>query len=229
MARQQKRATRFPVTIQAARQVVSVQAAKVGNSYSKVFDSSEAQADLRFVELLDGQNKILVVTAVAPGSSAEKEGVKVGQQVLAVSDPVNEGQMLSLRSKPSKMALIRAMNMRRYPEIEMEFDADVASVAAEIIDKAGGSDVRKALEAQEVHTDAQESTSAIRNERKGDYMSKQFENKETSTTKASANKNKNQFAIIAGLGFFGIPLLFIAVAILSGYLQSLGGPGQVLK
>ena len=82
-----------------------------------------------------------------------------------------------------------------------------------------GSDVRKALEAQEVHTDAQESTSAIRNERKGDYMSKQFENKETSTTKASANKNKNQFAIIAGLGFFGIPLLFIAVAILSGYLQ----------
>ena len=97
LARQQKRATRFPVTIQAARQVVSVQAAKVGNSYryvcltkvftwlccrrsschcdcpcSKVFDSSEAQADLRFVELLDGQNKILVVTAVAPGSSAEK-------------------------------------------------------------------------------------------------------------------------------------------------------------
>ena len=64
--------------------------------------------------------------------------MKVGQQVIAVSDPVNEGQMLSLRSKPSKMALVRAMNMRNYPEIEMEFEADVASVAAEIIDKAGG-------------------------------------------------------------------------------------------
>ena len=39
---------------------------------SKVFDTDEAQAALRFVELLDGQNKILVVTAVAPGSKAEK-------------------------------------------------------------------------------------------------------------------------------------------------------------
>lgn len=76
--------------------------------------------------------------SVSEQKPATQEGVKVGQQVLAVSDPVNEGQMLSLRSKPSKMALIRAMNMRRYPEIEMEFDADVASVAAEIIDKAGG-------------------------------------------------------------------------------------------
>lgn len=43
---------------------------------SKVFDTDEAQADLRFVELLDGENKILVVTAVAPGSKAEKVCVK---------------------------------------------------------------------------------------------------------------------------------------------------------
>ena len=39
---------------------------------SPVLDTDEAQADLRFAELLDGQNKILVVSAVAPGSSAEK-------------------------------------------------------------------------------------------------------------------------------------------------------------
>ncbi len=89
--------------------------------------------------------------------------------------------------------------------------------------------MRKALEAAEVKTDAQESTSAIRNERKGEYMSSQFESKESSSTKASANKNKNQFAIIAGVGFFVVPLAFIAVAILSGYLQSLGGPGQQLQ
>ena len=30
------------------------------------------------------------------------------------------------------------MNLRNYPEIEMEFDADIAGVAAEIIEKAGG-------------------------------------------------------------------------------------------
>lgn len=69
-----------------------------------------------------------------------KEGVKVGQRVLAISDPVNEGQMLSLESKPSKMALIRAMNLRNYPEVEMTFSSELPSVAAEIINNAGGGD-----------------------------------------------------------------------------------------
>lgn len=64
----------------------------------------------------------------------------MGQQVLAVSDPVNEGQMLSLESQPSKMALIRAMNMRNYPEIEMVFSSELASVASKIIDGAGRKD-----------------------------------------------------------------------------------------
>ncbi|DBA94322.1 hypothetical protein WJX77_010587 [Trebouxia sp. C0004] len=225
IARQNKRAARPAIVAQGARHAACVRAAKVGNSYSKVFGTEEAQADLRFAELLDGTNKILVVCAVAPGSKAEKEGVKVGQQVLAVSDPGYQGQMLSLKNKPSKMALTRAMNLRNYPEIEMEFDADIAGVAAEIIEKAGGSDVRRALEAAEVKTDAQESTSAVRNERKGDYMSSQFAGKESDVTKEKT-KNKNQFAIIAGIGFFVVPTVFLAVALLSGYLKSLGGPGQ---
>lgn len=62
----------------------------------------------------------------------------MGQQILAISDPVNESQMLSLKQKPSKVSLKRALNMRRYPEIELEFCADVAQVAKTIIDKAGG-------------------------------------------------------------------------------------------
>ena len=70
--------------------------------------------------------------------SIYQEGVKVGQQVLAVSDPVNESQLLSLREKPSKLALMRAINNRRYPEVELSFTPNVASVAQGIIDKAGG-------------------------------------------------------------------------------------------
>lgn len=65
-------------------------------------------------------------------------GVKVGQQILAISDPVNENQMLSLKSKPSKIGLSRALNMRSYPSVELEFDAEVSSAAQKIIDKAGG-------------------------------------------------------------------------------------------
>lgn len=38
--------------------------------------------------------------------------MKVGQQVLAVSDPGYQGQMLSLKTKPSKMALTRAVSQR---------------------------------------------------------------------------------------------------------------------
>ena len=65
--------------------------------------------------------------------------------MLAISDPVNEGQMLSLESKPSKMALIRAMNLRRYPEVEMTFASELPKVASEIIDKAGGDNVVASL------------------------------------------------------------------------------------
>lgn len=65
-------------------------------------------------------------------------GVKVGQQILAISDPVNESQMLSLKTKPSSTSLQRALNMRNYPEVEMEFCADISGVAQQIIDKAGG-------------------------------------------------------------------------------------------
>ena len=62
----------------------------------------------------------------------------MGQQVLAVSDPVNESQLLSLKEKPSKLALVRAINNRRYPEVELSFTPNVASVAQGIIDNAGG-------------------------------------------------------------------------------------------
>ncbi|KAL3151805.1 hypothetical protein ABBQ38_012773 [Trebouxia sp. C0009 RCD-2024] len=210
------------VKAQAARPVTVVHAVSVGNRYTKVFDSEEAQADMRFVELQEGEKKILVISAVAPGSTGEKEGLKVGQQVLAVSDPVNEGQMLSLESQPSKMALIRAMNMRRYPEIEMVFSSDLSPVASKIIDGAGRSDVRRALEAQEVYTDSQESMSAKRNARKSDFMAAQFESKTGDTDMADQIKSKNNFALIAGLGFFVIPLAFLAVAYFSGYLSRLG-------
>ena len=89
-----------------------------------------------------------------------------------------------------------------------------------------GSDVQRALESKEITTDPQESTSARRNAMKGEFMAAQFESKAAGTDRGDQVKNKNQFAIIAGLGFFVIPLLFVAVAIWSGYLSSLGGPGS---
>lgn len=91
-----------------------------------------------------------------------------------------------------------------------------------------GSDTRWALEAQEVSTDSQESTSAKRNARKGDFMAAQFESKEAGTDRADQIKSKNNFALIAGLGFFVIPSAFLAVAYFSGYLASLGGAGSSL-
>ena len=90
-----------------------------------------------------------------------------------------------------------------------------------------GSDVRRALEAQEVSTDSQESTSAKRNARKSDFMAAQFESKTGDTDMADQIKSKNNFALIAGLGFFVIPLAFLAVAYFSGYLSRLGGGSQL--
>ena len=92
------------------------------------------------------------------------------------------------------------------------------SCPAKTFDNAG-QDVQQALEANEVkQKDAQESTSPERNKQKAEYMSMQSQSKQ-GTDKASAQKSKNQFAIVAGIGFFIIPLAFVAVAISSGYLQ----------
>ena len=84
-----------------------------------------------------------------------------------------------------------------------------------------GQDITKALEANEVRQkDAQESTSPVRNAQKAEYMAQQYQSKtKGDADKTGASKNKNQAAIVAGLGFFIIPLAFIAVAISSGYLQ----------
>ena len=85
----------------------------------------------------------------------------------------------------------------------------------------------KALQANEVETStsSQESTSAKRNEDKAAFMSKQTNSNSdlSQQTKQEAGKNKNNFALVAGLGFFIIPLAFVAIAIWSGYLDSLGG------
>lgn len=227
---QRRRTTHLAISAHAARSA-SVQAVSVGNSFNKMLLREAAATELRFVELLDGRNKILVVSAVAAGSNAEKEGIKVGQQVLAVSDPVNESQLLSLKEKPSKLALVRAINNRRYPEVELSFTPSVASIAQRIIDGAGGKDITQALESNEVRQrDAQESTSPERNAQKAEFMAQQYESvSRGNEDKSGASKNKNQAAIIAGIGFFIIPLAFIAVAISSGYLQSLGGPGLQLQ
>lgn len=85
----------------------------------------------------------------------------------------------------------------------------------------------KALQANEVETStsSQESTSAKRNEDKAIFMSRQTNSNSdlSRETKEEAGKNKNQFALVAGIGFFIIPLAFVAIAIWSGYLDSLQG------
>ena len=71
---------------------------------SKIFKSDEAQADLRFVELLDGENKILVISAVAPGSTAEK--VPRPAMLTLPSDRVySSGTTACAHSLPNKMFL----------------------------------------------------------------------------------------------------------------------------
>ena len=54
-------------------------------------------------------------------------------------------------------------------------------------------------------------------------MSKQtnINTNESRETKRSAGKNKNTFALVSAIGFFIIPLAFVAIAIWSGYLDSL--------
>lgn len=86
-------------------------------------------------------------------------------------------------------------------------------------------DVLKALKNAQVHTASQESTSDKRNQDKELFMSRQTNSNSATSeeTKRSAGKNKNTFALVSAIGFFIIPLAFVAIAIWSGYLDSLQG------
>ncbi|GIM03519.1 hypothetical protein Vretimale_8277 [Volvox reticuliferus] len=83
-----------------------------------------------------GKGQAVVVTEVAEGSAAEQLGVRRGQKLNALSDPMRYGTMWNLEDRPSLKFVVDTFKMRRSSPIDLEFEP---MMSAEDMDAIFGS------------------------------------------------------------------------------------------
>lgn len=85
--------------------------------------TADVQSAMRLTGVVQGRGAAIVVSAVAPGSAAAAAGVRVGQQLLAVSDPVRRTEMWDLNAQASLRYVRQAIRMRVSESIELKLSA----------------------------------------------------------------------------------------------------------
>ncbi|KXZ54914.1 hypothetical protein GPECTOR_4g986 [Gonium pectorale] len=101
--------------------------------YEITLRGQEALQTMRFGLVPQGKGQAVVVTGVAEGSRAEELGVRRGQKLNALSDPMRYGTMWSLEDRPSLRFVVDTFKMRRSQPIDLEFEpllseADMATI-----------------------------------------------------------------------------------------------------
>lgn len=95
-----------------------------------VLDTSEAQQALSFAVVAAGRGRAILVAACAAGSEAEVAGVRVGQQLLALSDPIRQDEVWSLNERVSLRYVRDALRMRRCDTLALELSLEPRAAAA---------------------------------------------------------------------------------------------------
>ncbi|GLI67414.1 hypothetical protein VaNZ11_011609, partial [Volvox africanus] len=116
------------------------QATSVGTALTSSKPPAETvgkfEITLRGVEVLQsvrlglvpmGKGQAVVVTEVAEGSAAEQLGVRRGQKLNALSDPMRYGTMWNLEDRPSLKFVVDTFKMRRSSPIDLEFEPMMSS------------------------------------------------------------------------------------------------------
>lgn len=83
-----------------------------------------AQASLGLAATAVGRGKAIMISRVAPGSEAEQAGVRPGQRLLAVSDPVRRDEVWPLGDRSSLRYVRDALRMRRCDTVTLELAVD---------------------------------------------------------------------------------------------------------
>lgn len=86
---------------------------------SVTLDTAEAQQSIKFVDVPNRNGQDIVLCEVGPDSAAAASGLRVGQQLLAISDPVRQNEMWQLNDRASFRFVRDAFRMRRWPTIEL--------------------------------------------------------------------------------------------------------------
>lgn len=99
----------------------------------------EATRSLRFTEVRDGDDIRIVVSAVEEGSTAQESGVRPGQRLLTVSDPINVGQDLEIVPGTKVKKVYDTIQLSRAAEVSFQ-------LSQSSVEDNPGFDVAKAQE-----------------------------------------------------------------------------------
>ena len=64
-------------------------------------NTADAQASIKFVDVPNSRGQDIVLCEVQPSSAAADSGLRVGQKLLAISDPVRQNEMWQLNDRAS--------------------------------------------------------------------------------------------------------------------------------
>ncbi|CAL5230098.1 g13556 [Coccomyxa viridis] len=99
----------------------------------------EATRSLRFTEVRDGNDIRVVVSAVEEGSKAQEAGVRPGQRLLTVSDPINVGEDLEIVPGTKVKKVYDTIQLSRASEVSFQ-------LSQSSVEDNPGFDVAKAQE-----------------------------------------------------------------------------------
>ena len=133
-------ALRAPRSKRAARAVRS-RAAEVDTLENATIDlilpTDEARVSFQFDKIVvnDQEGPVIFVTGVALGSAAEAAGVVPGQRLVALSDPVNDGDLWFLDGTERLAFVLDAIRSTRQYSCTLIFESEV-SITKEMVDRA---------------------------------------------------------------------------------------------
>lgn len=108
--------------------------------------TADVQASISIMGVRQGRGAAILVARVDPGSAAASAGVRVGQQLLGVSDPIRRTEMWELNAQASLRYTRQAIRMRVADTITLRLTAQqapewqdvVAAKRAEAAEAAAG-------------------------------------------------------------------------------------------
>ncbi|GMH44411.1 hypothetical protein BSKO_12363 [Bryopsis sp. KO-2023] len=169
--------------------------------------SDSAKEDLKFGLVGEGRIQYVVVTQVMPDSPCAEAGVKVGQKVLEVSDPVRYTEMWELKENASLRFVRDAVRYRSANTIDLVLQDD-----GDLVKEGEKLTIGEKMEREWAKTASQREdlTAAQRRiKRRKEYM-------QTS----SGRDNTPFFTIVFGL-FVLPPAAILIIAYSTGYLDKL--------
>ncbi|KAI7840903.1 hypothetical protein COHA_005431 [Chlorella ohadii] len=106
-----------------ARAAVDPQETQVEEQIKLELPTEDVQSNVRLMGVRQGSGAAIVVAAVEPGSVAAAAGVRPGQQLLAVSDPIRRGEFWQINSQSSLRYVRQAIAMRVADTIALQLTA----------------------------------------------------------------------------------------------------------